>query len=591
MYHLERLNHRIAYIILVVLTMLSIIVGRLAYLQVLKGDHYAHRGKKNFMRIETVQSMRGNIVDQYGRLLATNRPVMNIIWQGTGNSTLSDEQKNILMQLETITKKQILNNPEWVSQIKHTEKQYKQLLIAYDLNFEQLSQIEEAFPHNPNILIQSDFKRHYPYHTTASHILGYLGREVETHTYGKMGLEKLCEDYLKGQPGAMVKMINSVGRHVGTTILKEAQNGADLSVTLDIDLQNICELIFPSYYSGTMIVMEPDNGAIRALVSRPSFDPELFLSPIPAQTWQDMQSNRPFVNRALCPYPPGSIFKLVTVSAALEHGLVKADASLFCPGYTTFAGRRYWCHCRWGHGDLTTSQAVAHSCNTLFFDIGRRIDIDLLAQYAHSFGLGLPTGFIFPEQTGIVPSRAWKKRERKESWWPGETLSAAIGQSFLLATPMQVARMIGSIFTGYLINPRILENQPLEKKPLTIKKETLEFLKQSMRFVVTRGTGRQVSTVKDVIIYAKTSTAQTSDFDKRTLGGKYLEHAWFVAYFQYEQRTPLVIVLLVENSGTSQIPTVIAKQFLIEYKQMLKQRDAANTSVCNSVENASEMPI
>jgi penicillin-binding protein 2 len=170
---------------------------------------------------------------------------------------------------------------------------------------------------------------------------------------------------------------------------------------------------------------------------------------------------------------------------------------------------------------------------------------------------------------GLIPNREWKFDHKGEPWWPGETLSVAIGQSFLLATPIQIACMIASIFTGYLVAPRLLVNEPVVTTPLTIKPETIAFLKKSMKSVVKSGTGRIVRKVKDIIIYAKTSTAQTSDFSKRKLDEKYLEHGWFVGHFQYKNYDPLVIVILVERVGTAQVATTIAKNFLIEYKKYM----------------------
>jgi len=184
----------------------------------------------------------------------------------------------------------------------------------------------------------------------------------------------------------------------------------------------------------------------------------------------------------------------------------------------------------------------------------------------------LKIGILFSENSGLVPSKEWKQENKGEQWWPGETLSVSIGQSFLLVTPIQVARMIGSIFTGYLVSPRILFDEQITKQPLEIYPETITFLKESMKSVVTRGTGRKVSKITDIEIYAKTSTAQTSNFGKRTLNPAYLEHGWFVGHFQYKNHPPLVIVILVEHIGTAQVPTNMAKNFLIEYKKLMDQQ-------------------
>ena len=330
----------------------------------------------------------------------------------------------------------------------------------------------------------------------------------------------------------MLTTVNSIGNPITSTELEHARAGNDIVTTIDIDIQKICEAVFPQDSNGAFIVMNPLDGSIKAMLSLPAFDPMLFLNPISSETWSLLQVRQPFINRALgALYPPGSIFKLITTSAALEHQIISENDTFNCKGYYLFAKRKYWCSHKWGHGRLTTQQAVAQSCNPFFFEIASNLDVDILHDYAHRFGLGEPTEIILPEKEGIVPSRAWKRVARGESWWQGETLSAAIGQSFLLVTPMQVARMIGSIFTGYLVRPRILESESVYTKPLGIKESTRTFLQSSMLATINEGTGRGLKNVKDIEVYVKTSTAQTSDLQKRLLGKEYLEHGWAVGYF------------------------------------------------------------
>jgi len=566
MYHLPSLHVRITRIIIIFILILLLILSRLFYLQITRSQHYRTQGEKNFLRTQTTRSARGNILDCKGTLLVTNRPVTNLCWNGTGNRILTEEQKNMLHQIEQIIATPIISDQQLYCRIGIAEKQCKQLQIAHDMSHEQLSKLKELFPESNNLGLTEEFQRYYPYGPYASHILGYLGRTAAVPLYGKTGLEKLCDELLQGHDGILEKTINSSGKNISVKELQKAMSGQDIHTTLDLDLQYIAEEVFPSKYSGTMIIMDPESGAIRAAVSRPSFDPALFLTPISHSRWHQLQKNNPFLHRALNLYPPGSIFKLVTVSAALESNLLDPEKMWQCDGHVNFFGRKYWCHHRWGHGKLNTIQAVAQSCNVLFYEIGKRIDIDLLAQYAQAFGLGKPTGIIFPERSGVVPSREWKLNTKGELWWPGETLSVTIGQSFLLASPLQIARMVSSIFTGHLVKPRILQEESIEWEPVLLKQETLNFLKKSMKFVVQRGTGKRVD-IADMEVYAKTSTAQIADFSKRNQGDTFLEHAWFVAHVQYKEEKPLVFVILVENAGSSKVAALIAKQFLVMYKQ------------------------
>ncbi len=550
---------------LVLIGVFLIIIARLAYLQIHLNHIFFNQAQKNFLRVETIQSPRGNILDAHGALLATNRPVKNVYWHGTGKKTLSPEQLQALSFLETVIGKPLTN-----TKLIQAEKKRHNALLAADINFEQLSQIAERFPNHNNITIDTSFKRYYPYKSYASHILGYLGRITSKEHEGIMGLEKMLDTKLKGEYGKIVKTIDSFGKNLASKKLKDALIGNDVQTTLDIRLQEIIENIFPHEHTGTIILMNPEDGAILALLSRPSFDPSLFLQPITHEHWQRLQEKKPFLNRACgASYPPGSIFKLVTISAALEENIITQDTCWHCDGYHTFAGRNYWCHRRYGHGDLTTKQAVAQSCNVIFYQLAERISIDVLAKYAHKFGLGTTTGSVFPEQSGLIPTTEWKMLEKGERWWPGETLSASIGQSFMLATPLQVARMISAIFTGYLTTPRILADEPVQTIPLELKPQTIEFLQESMRAVVTRGTGRRLNQVKNFELFAKTSTAQTSALGKRKLGTKYKEHGWFVAHLRYKQNKPLTIVVLAEHAGSSRVATNIAKNFLIAYKKLM----------------------
>ncbi len=544
---------------------------RLVQLQIHLGTLFFKKSTNNFLRVETIYSKRGNIVDTNGKLLATNRPIHNIHWKGSGNHKLNKNQKEKLKELENILGKNLIKNEKLFRQIEQAEKHYKKTLIASDINFEQLSQVEEHFSKH-NVVIETTFKRFYPHTSWASHILGYLGR-IKFDVTGKTGLESLFDNQLKGKHGTILSTINSVGRQLDSTTIDRALTGQTIKTTLDLEIQKIAESVFPQNQTGACIIMDSQNGAIIALTSRPDFDPNIFLSPISHKDWQNMQNEQPFLNRAFnASYPPGSIFKLVTTSAALEQNIITPETIWDCKGYITFAGRRYHCHEQHGHGKLTVSEALEQSCNPLFYDIGTKISIDTLANYAHRFGLGHKTNIIFQEKQGLVPTSEWKLKTKGERWWQGETLSAVLGQSFLLATPIQIARMTASIFSGYLVSPRILESEPIVKTPLKIKPETLDFLKQSMKKVVTQGTGKRISVVKDIEVYAKTSTAQTSALHKRHKGRVYREHGWLVAHFQYKNGRPLTMVVLVEHAGTSRVSTTIARRFLILYKQYIDRQ-------------------
>jgi len=551
----------------------SLITARLAYLQLWRSHELLIQSEKNFTRIQTIDSPRGNIIDSEGRLLATNRPTVNLYWIGGGKRSFTEKDLADLKALQTILQKPLLDDVQFFDELRTAERRYQKFVLAQDITVEQLGNIQELFPYHAQISIATHFKRLYPYNTMASHVLGYLGILDSTH-YGKMGLEKLYEEELRGEFGSLAHTINSVGKNITTKEIKKNQAGKDLQTTLDIDIQEIMQETFPEESNGAFIVMDPANGALLGVLSRPEFDPSLFLDPILLLDWNNLQEHKPFLNRAFAAtYPLGSIFKLVTASAALEQGLITPESSCNCTGEIAFGNSIFRCHSHYGHGRLNAYQALAESCDIFFYEIAKRIDIDMLAKYAHIFGLGQPTGTPFPEKSGLIPTRAWKRTTFGEKWWTGETLSVSIGQSFLLVTPIQIARMISSIFTGELVTPRIRIDDEIIKEPLKLQRSTRMFLQEAMRLVITAGTGQSMSYVKNIAIYGKTSTAQTSSLEKRTTGKQFMEHGWFAGYLAYKHYRPLTLVVIIENVGSSSVATNTVRRFLNAYKKRMDQRE------------------
>lgn len=566
----KRITEKLYFIIRALSVALVIISTRLFWLQIVRSYVFLQKGERNYVRYQTVESLRGNILDSKNRLLATNKPITDVYWMGSGKKILNQEQLHELELLEKVYGKDLDRNA-----LLAAEKKSKRLLLIHDFSLEQLSGLVEKLPQYRYLDLSTHFKRYYPYDSVASHVVGYLGTIDDSHE-GKMGLEKMLEEQLHGTPGKKLYMINSHGKYVSHQDIVAADAGVDSVTTIDLDIQVCAEKAFPEKESGVFILMNPQTGAIKALVSRPDFNPNVFLDPLDNDQWQLLQEKKPFLNRACnaC-YPPASLFKLVTMAAGLELGLVKESDSWYCSGKYMFANRAYHCAHQEGHGVLSTHQAMVHSCNILFFDIGKRIKIDTLADYAARFGLGEKTDILFYEKTGLVPTSQWKRRVKKEPWWPGETLSAAIGQSYLLVTPIQMLRMIASISQGYLVKPRILEAEEVVQRPLGISEQTLVFLRKALREVAVSGTARALSRVKNVEIIAKTGTAQTSDLSKRDMGKQFVEHGWLIAHFQYQDQEPLALAILIENVGTSRVAVEIARLFLEEYTKKISFKNSA----------------
>ncbi len=558
------------YVLVTTLVIAMFALGtRLFYLQVTCSDQLFLKSLHNFTRYEHTNSLRGEIIDCNGMLLATNSPVTHVYWQGTGNKKLTCEQHdafNKLTELFTLTLEE--------KDLTHTERFGKKIKLCNDISFEQLSTLIELFPHHPNIILENNFKRLYPYKSSAGQLLGYLTIMGSSYE-GTTGLEKICNQSLKGEPGSVMRVINSFGLPLKEEVVKPMLKGLQIKTTLDFELQLIAESVFPQEYQGVFIIMDPYTGAIKTLVSRPSFDPNLFVDGISQEDWQALSEKKPFLNRSCqSVYPPGSLFKLVTLAMLLETGLVTPESRFYCRG-KTFLGRDYRCHKLEGHGFLNPAESLVKSCNIMFYELGKKLDIDTLAHYAKKFGLGQPTASIFREQTGLVPSRAWKRKVKGERWWQGETLSASIGQSYLLVTPLQIARMVGSIETGYLVTPRILEDTPIEQEPLGIRNETRHALKQAMYMVTQEGTAQRLRYSSLYRIEAKTSTAQTSALENKVLGQEHWEHGWLAANICHKDGSPLTIVVLTERSGSSSVSVGIAKEFLRGYAQLQKSKKLA----------------
>ncbi|MBI2353060.1 hypothetical protein HYV11_02335 [Candidatus Dependentiae bacterium] len=544
----------------------SVIFFRLFFLQVIHYSRLATIGERNFIRLKMIPAQRGNILDCNGTALVTNCPVTSVFWQGTGNQQLSLEQKQTIQKLE-----QLLQKPISEKKIAIAEKFLKQVEISDRISPEQLYRISEQCSDTGNVEFESFYERFYPYNRLACHIIGYLSDSYPL-MQGKMGLEKLCEEELKGQPGVFVQHVNSFGTLLESKHLKDQSSGKDLATTIDLSLQKIAEQCMQNQEAGVFLLINPKTGAIPALVSLPSFDPSLLSKRISNELWQELQENRPFVNRAFnASYPPASIFKLVTVTAALEEKLLTTDSVFVCNGYTTFKDRQYYCNKHSGHGRVTLKEGVAYSCNIPCYKVAQHMPIDTLASYAFEYGLGAKTDILFSEKSGLIPTNEWKKAYYGERWWTGETLSASIGQSFLLVTPIQVACMIGSIFEGYLVKPRILQEQEIIKKPIAISRKTREFMQECMRSVIAAGTARRMSRFCNITIFAKTGTAQTINRNnKDEQDGQHLEHAWFVSYFYTAQTEPLVMVILLEHVGGSRIAGGVAKEFFSSYMKMIR---------------------
>lgn len=562
-------NKKIIKVFLAFCFFVSILIIRLIYLQVQQKKKFSTLGEKNFLRTEKIAPLRGSIVDLNGQLLASNRPVYDIYWKGVGSRIISLVQKKNLQLISDILEQDFLNE-NFLKRISYINRSSKRLLLQKDITYEQLCLILEQCGGSYNLDVESRFQRVYPYKNLASHILGYLSRKIEDFTTkGVSGLESMFQESLKGEVGHVLNVINSNGAKINQVEFCKPKQGNDLRLTIDLNLQYISEQLFDEGLSGAFILMNPTDGSIKSLVSFPNYDPNIFLHPISHEQWnKEFVEKNSFLNRATsATYPPASIFKLITFAAGLEEGVINEDEEFNCRGFINFHGRRYHCIRHWGHGKLDSKDALAYSCNIPCYEISQKMKINNIADYAFRFGLGKKTGFLLRESSGLVPTFEWKVMTKGERWWPGETLSASIGQSYISVTPLQMARMIGAIVTGYLVRPRILQDEDINFSELYISDETLTFLREAMKGVVEKGSAKLLNKFKDFDVYAKTGTAQTSSLSVENRSKKHLEHAWLASYFSYKGEDPLVMIVLVEHVGSSAPARKIAATFLNSYKR------------------------
>ncbi len=565
----QQRNLKIKQILYGFILFVFVVILRLFYLQIDQKDKFSNLGEKNFLRRETLPSVRGNFLDCNNVLLASNKPVYDLYWQGGGFKSLDEKQKNILQKIDEILQDDIALNSKF-NEIRFSEKYSRRILLKENITFNELCCISEQCNDSYNLVIVNRFKRFYPHGKIASHLLGYLSRSEKFITQGRTGLEKMFQDKLKGESGYIKYVTNSTGKKLEQKEFRNAKQGCDIKLTLDFRLQKIAENLFENDQSGVLIVMDPQYGAIKVMLSYPNFDPNLFLDPISNDDWNEkFMYNSPLLDRTTnALYPPASVFKLITFAAGLEEGEIDEDTEFHCKGFTFFGGRKYMCQRRWGHGDLDLKTSLAYSCNIPCYEIAQKLKINQFAYYAYCFGLGRKTNFLLNEKSGLVPTYEWKVATKGEPWWKGDTLAVSLGQGYLLVTPLQIARMISSICTGYLIKPRILQDEDIEIEELLIANSTLDILRESMRKAVKKGTAKLLRRLVDFKIHAKTGTAQTTSLQKEIVKKSQLEHAWFASYFKYKDQDPLTLIVLVENAGSSRPAQTIALNFLKNYQKL-----------------------
>ena len=564
---------RLHTLLVVCLVLFAVLLGRMVYLQLWRGDYYAKQSDGNRLRQSRILAPRGIIYDSEGKELVNNLPGYAVVLQKQ-----SSYKPETLQRLSNLLQMPVA---EINAKIKASENFYEPIMLKNNLDQQMVTKIEEQRRYMPEVMLSVQPIRNYPYHELAVHALGYVGEvsayEIEQGLFknisqgslvGKAGLEKTYDKYLRGEDGAFMEEVDVAGNVVKHYDSVQPIPGKNLKLTIDYELQKELEAftdkhlaflrssgIAPGARAAAVVAIDPRNGAVRAMVSRPGYDPNWFVHGISSKNWNSINNdpNYPMNNKVITgEYPPGSTFKIVTGSAAFEMKKVGLNEPIFDGGFHPMvptmgnAGGEVL-------GWLTFIKALAMSDNVYFYELGYRVGIDNIEKYAHIFGFGERTGIdLEGESKGLVASKKVKREIWDEDWRLGDTFNAAIGQGFNLTTPIQLSVMLSIVANGgtkyqpYLVDSIINSDGSLFEKPkraegkhIDVSQQTIDYIRMGMSATTQEGGTASYFAGLPKPIAGKTGTAENSH-------GR--DHGLFVAYGPVDD-PELVVVCIVEQGG------------------------------------------
>lgn len=577
--------------------LISALVGRMYYLQVVEADRYRMLAEENRINLRLLPPPRGRVVDRFGVPLALNRQNFRVL-------VVSEQTRDLAATLDALA--DVIELSEYdrdrVQREVRRRRSFVPVTVRENLNWEDMARIQVNAPDLPGVIVDEGLARHYPQVQTAAHVLGYVSSvdeddltgdpllQLPGFRIGKAGMEQKFDLALRGVGGNSQVEVNALGRVIRELERKEGEAGEDLVLTLDERLQRFAAERLGAE-SAASVVMDIHTGEVLLMASTPSFDPNAFNRGLTQREWNALSGDprAPMTNKAISgQYSPGSTFKMVVALAALEQGAITPEQTVYCRGHTNLGSSRFHCWEKRGHGNMDMVQAIAQSCDVYFYEVARRIGVDRIAEMARRFGLGAATDVGLPgERPGLIPTEAWKRATRGEPWHQGETFNVGIGQGAVLTTPMQLAVMSARLATGLAVEPvltrQIMAGKSMMKRPTTafaslnINPAHLAVARRGMFEVLNgpRGTARASKLKLDgVQMSGKTGTTQVKLItmaqrdaglpDKDEIPWNERTHALFVAYAPEDSPRYALSVIVEHGGGGSAVAAPIARDIMTE---------------------------
>ena len=565
------------------------------YLQVVQHAQYREMAENNHQRTLALRAPRGVIYDRTGEVLVENRSSFNISIVREHTRDL-DRTIQLLARLTKIDEERVRETVE-----RHKrEPSYRPIVVVHDATLDQVAAVtaRRLDFELPDVVVQEVPTRQYPSQGLAAHLIGYVGEASDQQVaddglssgaiVGQSGVERVYNRMLMGEDGARRVVVNSVGREIRELDEVKPTEGKRVKLSLNFAMQRAAEDAFRAYgYWGAAVVLDPRNGDVLTLTSLPAYDPNDFSTGIDRATWASLNTDklRPLQNRAIQGrYSPGSTFKIVVATAALEAGLVTPDHQIYCPGGANFYGRYFKCHLARGHGYVDMRHALEKSCNVYFYTLGNMLGIDRIYEYSEKLGLAGKSGIDLPNEIeSIVPSTEWKKQRTGEKWYAGETISVAIGQGQLSVTPMSLAVLMATVANGGTrVVPRLVtaidqgKGQGWEPvpppdnpfKPFLMKPQTVSALHDGLWMAVNQAGTAGRARIAGRDMSGKTGTAQVISNQGKARAGAtekdLRDHGWFV-FFAPRDNPELAGVVFAEHSEHGYLAAPIARHVMETY--------------------------